>query len=100
MKRIFLFALCFSATITLFLIPVNSVLAFEPLFYSSMTYAAGSGPRSVFAGDLDGDSDLDLAVANSGSDNVSWFVRPLRATANRALVVQMTGLVQAVSSRR
>ena len=39
-----------------------------------------------------------LRLRSSGSDNVSWFVRPLRATANRALVVQMTGLVQAVSS--
>jgi hypothetical protein len=34
-------------------------------------YGAGSGPHSVFCADLDGDTDLDLAVANSGSSNVS-----------------------------
>jgi hypothetical protein len=33
--------------------------------------AAGDGPTSVAAADLDGDSDQDLAVANNGSDNVT-----------------------------
>ena len=74
MEKIFLFlAVCFSVTITLFLIPANSVLAFEPLFYSSLIYTAGDLPCSVFAGDLDGDSDLDLAVANGGKEKISRF---------------------------
>jgi hypothetical protein len=34
-------------------------------------YGAGSEPLSVFCADLDGDSDLDLTVANYNSDNVS-----------------------------
>jgi hypothetical protein len=34
-------------------------------------YAVGNYPRSVFAGDLDGDGDLDLAVANRMDNNVS-----------------------------
>ncbi|UCG60298.1 MAG: VCBS repeat-containing protein, partial [Candidatus Zixiibacteriota bacterium] len=34
-------------------------------------YGVGSGPRSVFTCDLDGDDDDDLATANSESDNVS-----------------------------
>jgi len=79
----------------------------------------GGSAASLAAGvnmvcqDYDGDIDIDIAsqeligataeyyrirMRSGGSDNVSWFVRPLRATANRALVVQMTGLVQAVSS--
>ncbi len=40
-------------------------------YAAAVNYAAGDGPRSVFAGDLDGDSDLDLAVANAYSDNVT-----------------------------
>jgi len=34
-------------------------------------YGAGDAPTSVFCADLDGDTDLDLAVANQTSDNVS-----------------------------
>jgi F0F1-type ATP synthase assembly protein I len=36
-----------------------------------VTYAAGIRPHSVFAADLDGDGDLDLATANIVSDNIS-----------------------------
>jgi len=71
MKKNPLFAVLFSATITLFLIPANSVLALEPLFDSSLTYDAGNSPYSVCAGDLDGDGDLDLVVANYYDNNVS-----------------------------
>jgi hypothetical protein len=38
---------------------------------AAVNYAAGNGPNSVFAADLDGDNDADLAVANPLSDNVS-----------------------------
>ena len=40
-------------------------------FAPHSVYAVGSWPRSVFAGDLDGDGDLDLATANDGDNNVS-----------------------------
>jgi hypothetical protein len=40
-------------------------------FESAVSYGAGDSPHSVFCADLDGDGDLDLAVANAGSDNVS-----------------------------
>jgi hypothetical protein len=37
----------------------------------AVNYDAGDEPFSVFCADLDGDTDLDLAVANNWSDNVS-----------------------------
>ena len=37
----------------------------------SVTVVVGDNPSSVTAGDLNGDDNLDLAVANRGSDNVS-----------------------------
>ena len=40
-------------------------------FGPAVNYGVGDGPFDVFCADLDGDLDLDLAVANSGSDNVS-----------------------------
>jgi len=40
-------------------------------FTSPFNYGAGDSPRSVFCADLDRDNDLDLAVANCLSDNVS-----------------------------
>ena len=43
----------------------------QSLFKTKVDYGAGDGPRSVFAVDLDGDSDNDLAVANLSSNNVS-----------------------------
>jgi len=40
-------------------------------FAPAVNYPVGNYPTSVFCADLDGDTDLDLAVANDGSDNVS-----------------------------
>jgi len=40
-------------------------------FTQPFNYGAGDGPTSVFCADLDGDGDLDLAVANFFSDSVS-----------------------------
>jgi 6-phosphogluconolactonase (cycloisomerase 2 family) len=42
-------------------------------FTLPVNYAAGDGPISVFSADLDGDQDLDLAVANFYSNNISIF---------------------------
>ncbi len=41
------------------------------IFTPDSVYPVGDWPRSVFAADLDGDEDLDLATANVGPDNVS-----------------------------
>jgi hypothetical protein len=45
-------------------------------FAAAVNYAVenGDGPISVFAADLDGDNDADLAVANAYGDNVSVFI--------------------------
>jgi hypothetical protein len=42
-------------------------------FAAAENYGAGDAPWSIFCGDLDGDGDLDLAVANYYSNNVSIF---------------------------
>ena len=47
---------------------------------ASSPEAAGDGPRSVVAADLDGDTDQDLAVANNGSDNVTILLNSAPAT--------------------
>ncbi|MEO0292606.1 MAG: FG-GAP-like repeat-containing protein [candidate division WOR-3 bacterium] len=39
-------------------------------FAERVVYAIGSSPRSVFSSDLDGDRDMDLAVANSNNVSV------------------------------
>ena len=40
-------------------------------FAEDVTYGVGNSPCSVVIGDLDGDRDLDLAVANKFSDDLS-----------------------------
>ncbi|MES2701542.1 MAG: FG-GAP-like repeat-containing protein [Bacteroidota bacterium] len=42
-------------------------------FAAQVTFATGSGPRSVAIGDIDGDGKPDLAVANQGSSTVSVY---------------------------
>ena len=43
-------------------------------FQPAVNYATGDHSCSVFAADLDGDNDADLAVANINSDNVSVLI--------------------------
>ena len=43
-------------------------------FAPAVNFGAGDGTRSVFCADLDGDTDLDLAVAKLLSDSVSIFM--------------------------
>jgi len=65
--------------ILLLFVAINTY-AFEPLFHARIDYGAGSFPSSVFAVDLDGDGDNDLAVANSYSGNVSILINLSNAT--------------------
>jgi hypothetical protein len=43
----------------------------DPLFNPAVTYSVGDQPNSVAVGDLDGDNNLDLVVANEGDNEVS-----------------------------
>src|SRR5204862_3220328 len=47
--------------------PVSCVLGFAP----ATDFPAGTGPRSVAAGDFNRDSNADLVIANTDSNNVS-----------------------------
>ena len=40
-------------------------------FANGVNYGAGDKPASIAIGDIDNDLDIDLAIANTGSDNVS-----------------------------
>jgi hypothetical protein len=49
-------------------------------FASPVTYETGERPKSVALGDMDDDHDLDIAAANSGSDNVTILLNNGDAT--------------------
>jgi hypothetical protein len=53
------------------LLLASSALGHDCLFAPALNYGVGSKAYSVFAVDLDGDGDNDLAVANEYSNNVS-----------------------------
>jgi hypothetical protein len=48
--------------------------AMTPIFAAKTDSITGTGPESVAIDDIDGDGDLDIAVANFGSNNVSVFL--------------------------
>ena len=50
---------------------IGGTVEADPLFNPQDSYVVGTDPGWVAIGDLDGDEDLDLAVANEFSDNVS-----------------------------
>ena len=67
-------ALLLSAAIPLALPPTTALAQdCDPtdLFASEVPYGAGGLPNAVAIGDLDGDTDADLAVANFASDDLS-----------------------------
>ena len=63
-------AFLFFVVIALFIL-TGSAFAQDSLFAPAVNYGLDIRPNSVFASDLDGDGDKDLAVANYGSDSVS-----------------------------
>src|SRR5437879_12731165 len=50
--------------------PVRADQCFTPSFASAVTFGAGRNPVSIAVGDFDGDTRLDLAVANADSVSV------------------------------
>jgi len=59
--------MCVAATRTCFSLPTVS-------FASSVSYPSGNKGYALFAGDLDGDGDLDLAAANELDSQIAVFV--------------------------
>jgi len=57
--------------ITLLCLLAVQTYAVDPTFNSKIDYQVGTDPQSLFAADLDGDGDQDLAVANLNTANVS-----------------------------
>ena len=49
----------------------DSALAFDPGFKARLDYGVGYWPYFLVSSDLDRDGDIDLAVPNNGSNNVS-----------------------------
>jgi hypothetical protein len=70
-----LFLIIFYGVFSLFM-AVSTANAFP--YLAGVRYTTGDGPRSVFAADLDGDSDIDLAVVNNIIDTVSVFFKQWR----------------------
>jgi len=57
--------------ITLLCLLAVQTYAVDPTFNSKIDYQVGTDPQSLFAADLDGDGDQDLAVANLNTAFVS-----------------------------
>ena len=53
------------------LVVASNAFAGAAVFAPADDYAVGDDPESLTSGDYDGDEALDLAVANSGDDDVS-----------------------------
>jgi hypothetical protein len=45
-------------------------------FAPALTFSAGQFPYAVISADFNGDGKLDLATANSNSNDVSFFILP------------------------
>ncbi len=68
----------------------------DRVFNTPYSYSVGDSPRSVAQGDFDNDGDLDLAVANSGSNDVAVLTNYLCGDLNGDHTVDLadiTGLI-------
>lgn len=54
-------------------IQFSPLIAAPPQFESPINYSVGSEPQAVALADLDGDNDIDMAIANMAGDNISVF---------------------------
>jgi hypothetical protein len=69
----------------LIMISANYAFATKFLFGTPINHYTGRSPMSVFASDLDGDGDNDLAVANNMSDNIAILINNGDGTFQRAV---------------
>ncbi len=67
-------ALCHSLVLTVLLCVAQRAAGQSVKFGTATSYTAGAGPWAIVAGDFNGDSKPDLAVANRGSNNVSLLL--------------------------
>ena len=79
----------------LIMVPGGKIFALP--FNPAVNYDVGNYPRSVAVGDFNGDNKFDLAVANSGNDNVSVLLGNGDGTFNTAVNYDVEDLPYSVA---
>ena len=87
------------ASLALLVVPIAAAPPAMAGFAAAANFGAGTGPRSVALSDFNGDGRPDLAVANSGSNNVSVLRNTTAAGAAAATFASATNVAAGTGPR-